>query len=130
VQVRSSAAATQAVCEVTETVYGSALTPVAGEMPAPSLVAVRNHPNPFNPRTTLVLDLPSGPGTVPVVLEVYDARGRRVATVFRGQLEAGRTHGFTWDGRDDAGRALASGTYLARVRAGDQTSAHKMLLLR
>ena len=67
---------------------------------------------------------------MPVVLEVYDVRGRRVATVFRGHLEGGRTHGFTWDGRDDAGRALASGTYLARVRAGERTGAHKMLLLR
>jgi poly-gamma-glutamate capsule biosynthesis protein CapA/YwtB (metallophosphatase superfamily) len=130
VQVRSATEATQAVCEVAETVYGSVLTPVTGEAPAAASVVVRNHPNPFNPRTTLVLDLPAGTGAVPVVLEVYDARGRRVATVYRGHLEAGRTHGFTWDGRDDDGRALASGTYLARVRAGEQASTHKMLLLR
>jgi poly-gamma-glutamate synthesis protein (capsule biosynthesis protein) len=130
VQVRSATAATQAVCEVAETVYGSVLTPVEGDMPSPSLVVVRNYPNPFNPRTTLMLDLPAGAGAVPVVLEVYDVRGRRIATVFRGNLEAGRTHGMTWDGRDDDGRALASGTYLARVRAGEQTSSHKMLLLR
>jgi len=130
VQVRSTVPATHAVCEVGETVYDGVLTPVVGDLPSPSVVVVRNHPNPFNPRTTLVLDLPAGAGAVPVVLEVYDARGRRVATVFRGQLAAGHAHGFTWDGRDDAGRALASGTYLARVRAGERTGAHKMLLLR
>jgi hypothetical protein len=118
------------VCEVAETVYGAVLTPVAGDLPAPSRLGLRNHPNPFNPRTTFELDLPAGAGAVPVILEVYDARGRQVATVYRGSLEGGHTHGFTWDGRDDAGRALASGTYLARVRAGDRIDAHKVLLLR
>ncbi len=130
VQVRGATGATQAVCEVAETVYGAVLTPVAEDLPSPSRLALRNHPNPFNPRTTFVLDLPADAGAVMVVLEVYDARGRQVATVFRGPLEGGRTHGVTWDGRDDAGRALASGTYLARVRAGDQTGSHKLLLLR
>lgn len=130
VQVRGAGAATQAVCEVTETVYGSVLTPVDGDAPAASSLVVRNHPNPFNPRTTLELALPAGTGVVPVLVEIYDVRGRQVATVYRGHLAAGRTHGFTWDGRDDTGRTVASGTYLARVRAGERQVAHKMLLLR
>jgi len=83
-----------------------------------------NHPNPFNPATRLLFTLPaSGPATV----DVLDLQGRVVRTLHRGDLPRGETS-LEWDGRDDAGRAVASGTYLARLRAGGMTATHKMSL--
>ena len=49
-----------------------------------------------------------------ITLEVLDLRGRRVRTLLRGPVEAG-VHELVFDGRDDRGRELASGTYLLRV---------------
>ncbi len=68
-------------------------------------------PNPFNPRTTVWLDMPrSGAAT----LSVHDLRGGLVRTLRSGQIEAGR-HPVAWDGMDDRGYQAASGVYLIRL---------------
>jgi flagellar hook assembly protein FlgD len=64
-----------------------------------------------------------------LVLEVYNVLGQRVRTLHRGVLPAGR-HRFVWDGRDEKGRAAASGVYLYRLRAGDFRAVRAAVLLR
>ena len=83
-------------------------------------------PNPFNGSTQITYTLAA---ESPVELRVYNALGQAVRTLLRQQREAG-THQIHWDGRDDQGRALASGTYLLIMRAGAVRQATKMLLLR
>lgn len=61
-----------------------------------------------------------------VTLEVFDTTGRRVAVLEDGPLTAGR-HLRRWDGRDDAGRSLAAGIYLARLRTPDSTETVKLV---
>jgi hypothetical protein len=39
-------------------------------------------------------------------------------------------HEAAWDGRDDRGRAVASGVYLARLEAGGLVQQHKLTLVR
>jgi hypothetical protein len=85
-----------------------------------------NHPNPFNPSTTIVFDLPS-PRSVQV--DVYGLDGRRVARIHSGRLEAGRRR-VTWDGVDDGGRRVAAGPYLYRVQAGDWSATGKMVMVK
>jgi hypothetical protein len=87
---------------------------------------VQNWPNPFNPETTLGYALPE-PGQVR--LAVYDLLGQKVRTLVEGYQAAGM-HSARWDGRDDEGRALASGTYLYRMEAGTFAQTRKMILLR
>ena len=53
----------------------------------------------------------------------------RVATLADGQHEAG-SYTLRWDGRDEAGRELASGMYLFRLVAGERMTTRKLLLLR
>lgn len=72
-------------------------------------------PNPFNPRTTVWLDLPQ-PSRV--ALKVVDPRGALVNTLWSGWLSAGR-HPFAWDGADASGWPAASGVYLFRLEAAD-----------
>jgi flagellar hook assembly protein FlgD len=65
-----------------------------------------------------------------VVLEVFDLRGRLVRSVFRGELKRG-PQSIPWDGKDDRGHGLASGTYLARLeRADGSATTAKVALLR
>ena len=87
---------------------------------------VNAYPNPFNPSTTIVFDLPR---RAEAVLDIFDVRGRRVMTLTGGEMEAGR-HAWIWEGRDQAGRAMASGVYMARLRAGTATDMLKLMLLK
>ena len=56
--------------------------------------------------------------------------GARVRRLVAGSLAAG-DHDVTWDGCDDAGRGLASGTYFARLAApGSPDAVRKLTLVR
>jgi len=83
-------------------------------------------PNPFNSRTCIPFSLQH---TQEVELVVFDAVGQRVRTLASGPYLGGR-HVIQWNGRDDAGLSVASGTYLYRLRVGGQEMVRKLLLLR
>ncbi len=89
-----------------------------------------NHPNPFNPLTTLHFAL-SEPASVE--LAIFDLSGRRVALLAADRRGAGE-HSLVWRGVDDAGRSAASGTYLARLsihgESGRRTLVRRMTLLK
>ncbi|MDQ7065918.1 MAG: FlgD immunoglobulin-like domain containing protein [candidate division KSB1 bacterium] len=85
-----------------------------------------NYPNPFNPQTTIRYDLP-----VPaeVRLTILDMQGRTVRRLVALRQAAG-SYTVVWDGRDHAGRALASGVYVYQIRAGGFSQSAKMLMLK
>ncbi|MEN8007292.1 MAG: FlgD immunoglobulin-like domain containing protein [Candidatus Krumholzibacteriota bacterium] len=84
-------------------------------------------PNPFNPRTEIHFELPA---TGRVSLDIHDARGRLVRRLITGQKHEKGAGLAVWDGNDDTGRALPSGLYLARIRAGGFSAISKLTLLR
>ena len=86
----------------------------------------QNAPNPFNSQTVLPYFLPE-PG--PVRMEILTLTGQRVAVLSQGQQRAGY-HRLSWDGRDDAGRPLASGVYLYRLVTTEGVLTRKLVLLR
>lgn len=83
-------------------------------------------PNPFNPRTTVVLDLPAAAA---VVLDIHALDGTRVRRLLQADLAAGR-HDIAWDGRDEGGRAVAAGHYVARLRADGRSLSRRLALVR
>jgi WD40 repeat protein len=84
------------------------------------------YPNPFNAGVTLPYKLAS---QAQVRLAVYNLAGQLAGVLVAQAQEAG-PHQAHWDGRDERGRALASGVYLCRLRAGAQVETRKLLLLR
>jgi M6 family metalloprotease-like protein len=101
--------------------------PVASPTPVPASFALaQNFPNPFNPLTSIRFEVPQ---STSIDLSVFDARGRRVATLHRGPVDAGY-HTRRWEGRDDQGRGVASGMYFARLVGPGFSSTRKMLLAR
>ena len=86
----------------------------------------QNRPNPFNPSTLIEFSVPT---TGPVQLKIFDVRGRLVRTLLNRSYESG-TWSVTWDGRDDGGRSVASGTYLYELRADGERKVRKMGLLK
>ncbi len=93
---------------------------------AERLLASSCAPNPFNPRTTIRFELPASGR---VELMVYDLTGGRIAELVNEHRERG-SHDVVWEGKDDAGRALPSGTYVYRLRQGALRDAGKMILVR
>ncbi len=86
----------------------------------------RNYPNPFNPVTVIQYDLPY-PSAVSLV--VYNLLGQQVRSLVGQQQPAGR-YSVAWDGRNDAGDAVASGIYLYRFEAGPYRKMQKMILVK
>ncbi|MEM1040997.1 MAG: endonuclease/exonuclease/phosphatase family protein [Bacteroidota bacterium] len=86
---------------------------------APTAFALRApFPNPFREATTLAYDLPAA---ATVQLEVFDALGRRVATLGQGPRSAG-THEVTF-----APVRLVPGLYLVRLTADGQTATRRLV---
>ncbi|MBN2170236.1 MAG: hypothetical protein JW819_02815 [Candidatus Krumholzibacteriota bacterium] len=98
----------------------------AGPAPAAAIALAANHPNPFNPATTLPFHLPREGRAR---LRVFDAAGRPVAVLADGAFVAG-WHRAEWRGRDEAGRELPTGVYLARLEAAGEVRTRKLLMLR
>ena len=116
-------------CEVLIGVYGlgcAVVTAVDGVATPKGVSLDQNHPNPFNPFTEIAFSLAI---RQPVRLDVFDVTGRRVASLLSETLPAG-PHEVTWNGRDDAGRRLASGTYFYRLTTTTEHQTRRMLLLK
>jgi hypothetical protein len=106
-------------------------TVTEGTVDAPVLARLRPrllpaYPNPFNPATTVRFELPA---PQEITLRLYDLQGRLVCTLAAGNYGAG-PHALPWDGTDDAGRRVASGTYVLRLEAGKTLSAGKLTLIK
>ncbi|HSQ61508.1 MAG TPA: S8 family serine peptidase [Acidobacteriota bacterium] len=107
------------------------LTPTGAEVSSPagalpSLSLARAVPNPFHPRTALRLDVRRAGR---VVVRVHAPTGRLVRTLFDGIVPVGARR-IDWDGRDEAGRAAASGVYHFVASSEDGRVVRKATLLR
>lgn len=84
------------------------------------------YPNPFNALTNIVFDAPI---RAPIALAIFDVSGRRVRVLAVETVEPG-THTIHWNGRDDSGRALASGIYFCRFETPWGGEVKKLVLLK
>ena len=87
----------------------------------------QNHPNPFNPSTTIRFALAEA-GSVD--LRILDIRGLEITRLLDSCLLAAGPHSLTWDGLDARGEVLPSGVYFYRLEAGGGRETRKMLLLK
>ena len=85
-----------------------------------------NYPNPFNPVTNILYDIPE---VSDVTLEIYNVMGQRVRTLVEGSHEPGR-YQITWNATNDFGQGLSSGMYIYRIQAGDFVSVKKLVLMK
>jgi hypothetical protein len=99
-----------------------------GVTPSPSQVVTleQNHPNPFNPMTTIRFELTRA---AEATLAVYDAGGALVAEIARGRYADG-PHDVRWSGTDARGESVASGVYFYRLVSGSTILTRKMVLLK
>jgi hypothetical protein len=89
-------------------------------------VLYQNFPNPFNPSTSVRFQVPN---TSDVTIKVYDMLGQEVRTLFAGEVLRG-TYTVNWDGLNNAGQKMSSGSYVYRMTAGEFVQSKKMVLLK
>jgi len=86
-----------------------------------------------NPATNSAVFSFAVPVRAQVLLELYDLRGYRIRSIHKQEMAAGK-HLVTWDGRDQSGKRLSSGHYLARLQVRgpglDQRLTRKITILR
>lgn len=87
----------------------------------------QNYPNPFNPSTTISFALPVDKR---ISLTIYDILGNEVKTLINNQEMTEGTHEVQWNGTNNSGSKVASGTYIYTLRFGNFQKTAKMTLLK
>jgi hypothetical protein len=86
----------------------------------------QNSPNPFNPQTAIMFDMPNAGD---VKISVFNVLGQNVTNLVDGRMEAG-THEVIWNGKDRDGATVASGIYFYRIDTDQYSDTKKMMLLK
>lgn len=88
-----------------------------------------NYPNPFNPTTHFVVNIPQTDAPLKSTIIVYDILGKRVRTLYSGVLNPG-SYAIAWDGRNDQGGILPSGMYIYSFQSSLFSKARRMILMK
>lgn len=105
----------------TEPIRVDVLTAVT-EVAPKQFALQQNYPNPFNPSTEIKFSVEA---TDRAKLEVYNALGQKIATLFDDVAEAGQYYRVKFFGDN-----LASGLYFYRLQSGQKSELRKLLLLK
>jgi len=100
--------------------------PFKKNLPPYHVLTLSNHPNPFNPSTTISYHLPE---VSRVSLSIYNIKGQLVRAIVNDIKSAGE-HSVIWDGIDDREQPVDSGIYLYQLKAGIEVVSKKMVLLK
>ena len=92
----------------------------------PTFALYQNHPNPFNPITTIRYDLPEDG---PVSIIIYDLMGREIKTLVK-QVSAPGRYSVNWNGTNQWGKQIASGMYFYRMETPGYQSVKKLIFLK
>ena len=84
-----------------------------------------NYPNPFNPETKIIFNLPEA-GKAKV--EIFNIKGQKVKTLMDCTTVPG-DYELVWNGRNDAGKRIASGEYFAMLKVNDKEMAVRKIML-
>jgi hypothetical protein len=90
----------------------------------PLPLSLSNHPNPFNPETTISMYLPEAGD---VRMRILDIRGQVVYDIKVNGASKGY-HNYVWNSRDSAGNQLSSGVYFCRLETKAGVVTKKMIL--
>ncbi len=85
-----------------------------------------NHPNPFNPQTTIRFSVPSDGK---VLVTVYNIKGQKIKQLLNETMLTGK-HAVIWNGTDSNGKSVGSGLYFAKIKQGNTHRVHKMMLMK
>lgn len=98
-----------------------------GDQPIRIARLLQNHPNPFNPSTTIEYAVDQ-PGEIR--LGVYSLQGKHIRSLVNRHHGEPMNYQVTWNGRDESGHAVASGVFFYRLESAGIVEMKKMVLLK
>ena len=97
------------------------------EIVIPEVTQISNYPNPFNPTTTIKLDLAESGR---IELAIYNIKGQKVKTLMDAYSTKGHFE-IVWRGIDDNKNKVASGQYFIKLKInGEEKTVSKCILLK
>lgn len=97
------------------------------EIEIPEVTQISNYPNPFNPNTTIKLDLAE---SGKIELAIYNIKGQKVKTLMDAYSCKGHFE-IIWRGIDDNKKKVASGNYFIKLKVnGEEKAVSKCVLLK
>ncbi len=96
------------------------------EVTIPKETKISNYPNPFNPSTTIKLNLAE---SGKIILSIYNTKGQKIITLLNKEMYAGQ-YDIIWNGVNENNFPVSSGVYLYKVKTRNQESVNRMILLK
>jgi len=111
--------------DIVEVIQLPAVDVEQGNLIQPKIELYQNYPNPFNPSTTISFQLNNEIIGTPDLM-IYNLKGQLV----RRYSVMNNQSSIVWEGTDNAGNPVASGTYFYKLIAGKSTQTRRMVLLK
>jgi hypothetical protein len=89
--------------------------------------SISNYPNPFNAETSIRYQIDRAETAT---LEIYNMTGKIIRHLSISQLPQPGSYEVFWDGRNDCGHELSSGTYFSKLTTPTRVEINKMMLLK
>ncbi|MBU1698542.1 MAG: T9SS type A sorting domain-containing protein [Candidatus Eisenbacteria bacterium] len=93
----------------------------------PSELALSSYPAPFKDRSQIRYELPEAG---PLSLRIYSVSGRLVRELVQSERHNAGSFMTQWNGRDNAGRHVVSGTYFYQLKTRDLSLTERVVLAR
>jgi hypothetical protein len=84
------------------------------------------YPNPFSEQCRILFKTPEAGSSN---MKIYNTKGQLIRT-HSGEYKKAGDHSFQWDGKDDNGKQVSGGIYLAVVEAGKNTARSKIIFMK
>ena len=104
----------------------SEVTGVKNEFIPTTYTLFQNYPNPFNPSTVISYALPKASF---ITIKIYDMLGKEIKMLVN-DIQSSGVNYIQWNGDNNSGSKVASGTYIFTIKAGDFIQSKKMMLLK
>ncbi len=91
-----------------------------------NIQSMASYPSPFNSTINIVFTLSR---STPVMLDVYDIQGKLIRNIIKEQFNSG-FHRARWNGLDQESKAVPSGIYFIKLKAGDYHLTKKVTLVK
>jgi hypothetical protein len=120
----------------TTTLYGPVRVDIADdgddELP-PNLIdnygIAQNYPNPFNPTTTIAYKLSEKDADNAKIM-IYNFKGQIVRTFNNLTTDSSELGSVNWNGTDESGNSVSSGTYIYKMKTNNGEYTKKMIMLK
>jgi flagellar hook assembly protein FlgD len=96
----------------------------------PTELSINAYPNPFNPQTTITIQIPQNMKKENLSFKIYNILGELVKTFTQEEVGNGNIIRLLWNGVDQLGNKVSSGVYIFTVSGNNFVRSLKLMLMK